>query len=138
MTSTPTLALDPWIAILEHAIPKDENGVIVRLSQPDDDEIELGVLPLGGVHPAEMLDGLNAPPEWAALGVVCRGWASPTDDVRPSQHPQRRRVLATMLVDRDGNAAGRTITESGEVVIDHPATEGEIPRLLRAALGLER
>jgi hypothetical protein len=137
MTSTPTLALDPWIAILEHAIPKDENGVIVRLSQPDDDEVELGVLPLGGVHPADLLDGLDAPAEWTALGVVCRGWASPMDGERPSRHPKRRRVLATVLLDRAGNWAGRTITESGEVVVDHPPTDGEIPRLLRAALGLD-
>ena len=137
MTSTTTIALEPWITILEHAIDKDESGILVRLSQPEDDEVELGVLPLGGVHPAEMLDGLDAPPEWDALGVVCRGWASPMDGVRPSKHPKRRRVLATVLVDRAGNWAGRTITESGEVVVDHPPTDGEIPRLLRTAMGLD-
>src|SRR5437899_9036034 len=118
MTSNPTLALDPWITILEHAIPKDENAVLVRLSQPDDDEVEVGVLPLGGVHPADMLDGFDAPADWAALGIVCRGWASPMDGERPSLHPNRRRVLATVLLDRAGNWAGRTITESGDVVVD--------------------
>ena len=130
------LDLDPWVEILEAVLPTDQNGLLIRLV-PDGDDIELGVLPLDGLHPTELLDGFVAPPEWAALGFITRGWASPMDGVRPSQHPARRRIVGTILLDRLGNTAGRIIDERGDVVIDHPPPEGEVPRLLRSALGYE-
>jgi hypothetical protein len=86
-----TIELEPWLEILEAALPVTQNGALVRLGAVDDaGEIELGVLPLDGLHPAELLDGFVAPDEWAAIGLVARGWASPPGDVRPSSHPARR------------------------------------------------
>ena len=118
-----TIDLERWVRILESSLPAEQNGILARLAI-DDDGVELGLLPLDGVHPAELLDGFEAPPEWWALGVVSRGWTS-----------QRRRIVATMLVDRDGTAAGRVIDEHGAVLLDHPPPEGVVPDLLRAALG---
>jgi len=132
------LALEPWIDILEAALPADQNGLLVRLAWPDDDcsggDVELGLLPLDGVHPAELLDGFDAPDEWWALGLVTRGWASPMGPTRPSQHPGRRRVTTTVLLDRAGRLVGRTVGDDGTVWIDGPPSEGELIRLLRQAM----
>jgi hypothetical protein len=130
-----TIDLEPWLEILDAAVPVSQNGVLVRLSAAGD-EIELGVLPLDGLHPAELLEGFAAPEEWAALGLVARGWASPMGPVRPSAHPSRRRVTTTVLVDRTGAVAGRTTDEHGSVLLDHPPEEGHVLDLLRAALGV--
>jgi hypothetical protein len=132
------LALEPWLDILEAVLPADQNGLLVRLAWPDiddgDDDIELGLLPLDGIHPAELLAGFDAPDEWWALGLITRGWASPMGAVRPSQHPARRRVTTTVLVDRSGRTVGRTTGDDGTVWLDGPPTEGELLRLLRQAL----
>ena len=66
------LDLEPWVAIVEAALPADQNAMLVRLV-PEGDMIELGLLPLDGVRPAELLDGFEAPAAWAAMGLVARG-----------------------------------------------------------------
>ena len=126
-------SLDHWVELLELVLPEDENGVLVRLADLGD-TAEIGLLPLHGVHPLELLDGFEAPAEWFAFGLIARGWASPMDDEQPSRHPARRRVTSTVLLDRDGHVAGRTIDEAGEVVIDGPPTEGAVLDALKAAL----
>jgi hypothetical protein len=131
-----TIDLEPWLEILDVAVPASQDGVLVRLA-PDGDDIELGVLPLDGLHPAELLEGFTAPTDWSALGLVARGWAAPMGDVRPSAHPSRRRVTTTVLVDREGRTVGRTCDDRGNVVIDGPPKEGRLLDLLRTALGIE-
>jgi hypothetical protein len=110
--------------------------VLVRLRRSDGVDLDLGVLPLDGLHPAELLEGFTAPDDWIALGVVTRGWASPMGPVRPSAHPARRRVCSTVLLDREGAVVGRTIDEAGVVVADGPPREGVVLELLRSALGV--
>lgn len=135
---TDPAALEPWIPLLELALPKDQSGYLVSLAwpEPDSDEIELGLLPLNDVHPAEFLDAFDAPPEWRALGIVVRGWASPMEGVRPSKHPARRRVVSTVLLDRSGNLVGRVTGEDGTVFLDEAPTDGELHRLLHEAMGV--
>lgn len=135
--STEPCPLEPWLDILPAALAPDQNGVLVRLrGVADDDGVDLAVLPLDGSHPAELLDGFTAPDDWLALGLVTRGWAAPMGPARPSAHPARRRVCTTVLLDRAGGAVGRTIDESGAVVIEGPPSEGQVLDLLRCALGL--
>ena len=117
------LDLDPWVEILEAVLPDHQNGLLIRLV-PDGDHIELGLLPLDGLHPSELLDGFVAPPEWAALGLVTRGWASPMDGMRPSQHPARRRIVGTYLLDRAGNTAGRIVRRTRRRRRGPPAARG--------------
>jgi hypothetical protein len=130
-------ALEPWIPILERVLDDEQNGMLIRLRRDSEKDVELGLLPLDGVHPAELLDGFDAPPDWLALGLVCRGWASPMDEGRPSRHPQRRRVMSVVLADRAGNLVGRTTGEDGTVLIDGPPTEGHLLELLRAVLAVD-
>jgi hypothetical protein len=129
--------LDPWVELLDLSLPDDRACHLVRLAQPPDapGEVEVGVLPLGELHPAEVLDGFEAPEEWFALGVVATGWGAPDDGSRPSTHPRRRRVISTVLVDRAGHVAGRIRFASGEVIAAPPEA-GEVLELLRRALGL--
>jgi hypothetical protein len=129
--------LDPWVELLDLALPEGRPCQLVRLAQPPDapGEVEVGVLPLGELHPAEVLDGFEAPQEWFALGVVATGWGAPDDGLRPSSHPRRRRVISTVLVDRAGRVAGRIRFPSGEVIAAPPEA-GEVLELLRRALGL--
>ena len=126
-------SLDHWVELLELVLPDDQNGVLVRLADLGD-TAEVGLLPLDGCHPGELLDGFEPPDDWFALGIVCRGWASPMDGERPSRHPSRRRVTATVLVDRDGHVAGRTVDEHGDVVVDGPPAEGALLDALRQAI----
>ena len=134
---TDPAALEPWIPILERVLDADQNGILVRLRRGSEKDVELGLLPLDGVHPAELLDGFDAPPDWLALGLVCRGWASPMDEGRPSTHPHRRRVTTVVLADRAGNLVGRTTGDDGRVMIDGPPTEGLVLELLRAVLAVD-
>jgi len=130
--------LEPWLEILDAAVPATQNGVLVRLGVVEEGEtLELGLLPLDGIHPAELLEGFEAPAEWFALGLVTRAWAAPMGDVRPSSHPARRRVCTTVLVDRDGRVVGRTTGADGSILIDGPPEEGRLLDLLRQSLGLD-
>lgn len=137
--STDLCPLERWLDILPDALAPGQNGMLVRLRGAVEDAgvADLGVLPLDGLHPAELLEGFTAPDDWLALGLVTRGWAAPLGPTRPSSHPARRRVCTTVLLDRRGDAVGRTIEESsGVVVVDGPPTEGQVLDLLRSALGL--
>lgn len=132
------LDLDPWLPILEAALPPGEDGMLVHLARGGRaGALDLGVLPLEGLHPLDLLDGAVAPPGWVALGVVSRGWASPWLEgsaVRPSRHPARVRVVATVVADRSGALAGRVVAEDGAVLVGSPPREGEVAEALLAAL----
>lgn len=129
--------LAPWVPILEAALPPGQNGLLVHLSASssgDEADLDLGLLPLDGLHPLDLLEGTVAPPAWLALGLVSRGWASPWDGTRPSHHPSRVPVVATVLADRAGRFVGRVVAEDGTVIVDEAPSEGAVAAALLAAL----
>ena len=87
-----------------------EGGPAHRPLGPDD-EVDLGIARLApGAHPLEALVGAEAPPEWAALGVVAVG------TVRQSALPDLvdTRVRSAHIVERGGAwAAAFTPTSGG-------------------------
>ena len=97
---------------------------------------ELAVRPLDG-PPAEALAGFRAPAAWSAIGLVCGGWAAPMDGVRPSAHPDARRISQVILLGRDGTIASRVRYADGSVLRAAPAS-GAALDALRFALGLPR
>ena len=125
--------LDHYVELFELALPDDQHSVLVRLADLGHD-VEIGVLSLDGIHPAKLLDGFEAPAEWFALGLVTRGWAAPVDAGRLSRHPARWRVTTTVLVDRAGTVAGRSVGDDGTVIVPGPPSGGRLLDLLRAAL----
>lgn len=82
------------------------------------DRLELGVLELGDAHPADALVGLDAPPDWLAVGVVGHGRLRVLDDAGPvtAAAPQvlghGRHVL---LVARGGAWATRLTRDDGSL-----------------------
>jgi hypothetical protein len=59
-------------------------------------------------HPFDVLAGFTAPPHWRAVGVSTTGWAGRIDDggCRRTGPGDRQRVRVTVLLDREGGAAG--------------------------------
>ncbi|HEX7166333.1 MAG TPA: hypothetical protein VF230_05060 [Acidimicrobiales bacterium] len=106
---------------------------LVRVERRVDDEFELGMLDLPyGSHPISELLGFVAPPSWEAIGLVTYGWGAPADRVRPSEHPERRRVRLVTLVDRDGREAATASFDDGTVIDESP--EGVLTDVLRRCL----
>ena len=100
----------------------------------DPDEFELGLKPMpDDAHPVDELWGFEAPPSWQAIGVVTYGWCGPMFEGRPSLHPDRRRIRATIVVDRSGRQASTAALDDG-TVIDEPG-EGVIGDVLLRAVG---
>lgn len=130
-------AIEVWLPLLEAGIPEVEaaGGYLVHLGQDPDHpgDIDLGMLPLRGVHPVDALSVVPAPPNCQALGVVMTGWSAPLGEGRPSEHPLRRRVCSTILADRAGNVTSRVLDERGDLVADG-AGEGAVLDALRDAL----
>lgn len=140
--STPTLpepdVYERLLTLVDAAV--SERGwhsphVLVKVVEADDpDSFELGLKDLpDGSHPVEELWGFVAPPTWLAIGVVTFGWAAPMDGVRPSEHPDRSRVRATILVTRDGRQLSTASFDDGRA-IDEPG-EGLIGDVLRCCIG---
>jgi hypothetical protein len=98
--------------------------VIARPDGPD-----VGILPLDGVAPSEVLLGAVAPAEWAVLGVATGGWARCLD--RPGD---RRRAEVVVLVVRDGRVVGNV--RHGDEVITEPPAYGITLDCLQRSLGL--
>lgn len=101
---------------------------------------EIGIKPLDGIHPSEILVGFTAPPEWHALGLAVRGFAYPISERNRPTAP-RWRIHVVTLVTRSGEVAQRmhapetpdlaTVLEAGP---EHAT--GEQIDLLRLTLGL--
>ena len=123
--------------ILEQVLDDDQNGMLIRLRRGTEKDVELGLLPLDGAHPAELLGGFEAPPDWLALGLVCRGRSLPLDETSPSTLSEGRRVMTVVLADRAGNLVGRITEADGTVLVDGPPTEGYVLQLLRDVLGVD-
>ena len=91
---------------------------------------DVGVLPLDGEAPADLLLGTVAPPHWAVLGVAVGGRARPLD--RPGGPATR--VETVVLVARDGRVVGRL--RQGDTVTTEPPAYGVTLDCLKRALGL--
>lgn len=141
--STPTLPepdlYERLVTLVDSAVA--ERGwysphVLIKVEETGDpDSFDLGLKDLpDDAHPVDELWGFQAPASWLAMGVVTFGWASPMDGVRPSQHPERTRVRATILMTRDGRQVTTASFEDG-TAIDEPG-EGLIGEVLRLCLGL--
>lgn len=109
---------------------------IVSVEDADEERCNVGFRPLDeGEHPLDHLLGFVAPESWSALGLVCYGWASPaSDEGRPSEHPERRRVRVVSLLDRSGDERATTTLDDG-TVLDEPGA-GTVSDALRRCLGL--
>jgi hypothetical protein len=101
-----------------------------------------GWYPIEG-HPFDMLAGFTAPPHWRAAGVSTTGWAQRTGQGgrRLTGPGDREPVRITVLVDREGGAAGVMRIggaggDTGEVVPLPGPPEGEVADACRRALGL--
>jgi hypothetical protein len=142
--------LDRLVTLIDSAISDggwyQPHRLVMMEPDPEspDEAFLLGQLPLPeGDHPMEHLLGFYAPENWLAFGAVCFGWAAPpvgfdpvryTVTGRPSQHPDRRRVRVTTLIDRHGAEHCTTALEDG-TVIDEPG-QGFVGDALRRCLGL--
>jgi len=131
VTAAPTLA---QIASLVHRAAAD--GPVARLVHvrldPQDQALDLGlwdIPPVAG-HPIDPLVGFVAPASWDAVGLTSSGRIRPLD-----RDEQPQRTLSTVLLHRDGTAAG-IIGAPGEPerTIDEPP-EGLVPDVLRRVLG---
>lgn len=81
-----------------------DGSVLLRVRAiPDDDAIELGVLPLPhGQHPVDALAGFVAPDDWQLVGVLATGTARDLDDPESTTA-----VCSGHLIDRSGRWASR-------------------------------
>jgi hypothetical protein len=66
------------------------------------------LVPLWSGVARELPPWLSPPTEVLAIALATRGWAAPLDDdggmtVRPSEHPERRRIHQTAIVTGDGD-----------------------------------
>lgn len=113
---------------LGRAIADNGGGVLVHVV-PRIDGPDVGILPLDGLAPADVLLGAEAPADWAVLGVATGGWARSLD--RPS--PRVRAEVAVLVV-RDGRVVGRV--RQGDQVITEPPAYGITLDCLQRALGL--
>lgn len=113
---------------LGRAIADNGGGVLVHvLARADGPDV--GILPLDGLAPTDVLLGAEAPADWAVLGVATGGWARSLD--RPSH---RVRAEVVVLVARDGRVVGRV--RQGDQVITEPPASGVTLDCLQRALGL--
>lgn len=94
-----------------------------------EDGPDVGMLPLDGATPAELLLGAVAPAEWSALGVATRGRAGPLSGRGPSSTAE-----VVVLVPRAGKIVGR-MRHGGEVITE-PPEYGLTVDCLQRALGL--
>lgn len=111
------------------AIADNGGGVLVHVVARHDGP-DVGILPLDGVAPADVLLGAVAPAEWAVLGMATQGWAWPLG----GEPAGRVRAEVVVLVTRDGRVVGRV--RQGDEVITEPPASGITLDCLQRALGL--
>jgi hypothetical protein len=104
--------------------------------EADDLGVTFGIKELAvGQHPLDELVGFTAPDQWAALGIVCHGWATQLLGTRPSLASDRVRVRSVHVVARDGTEVGGLRMSGGELELQD-AVVGAVPDALRRCLGL--
>jgi hypothetical protein len=110
-------------------------GVRVR------DEDGFVLVPFWSGVAREMPYGLSPPDGCVAIALECRGWAAPMDDIdgvmRPSEHPQRRRIHHTCLVCGAGADVSVVRYEDGEPLTMRDGV-GVVLDLLRACWSRRR
>ena len=105
-------------------------ATLIRLVQCEDpEEVEFGVRPLDG-HPADELAGFRAPESWVAIGVVTGGWMAPMAGIRPSSHPDAKRITQLVLVDREGTIVSRLRRPDGSIFCEPPSSGAVLDALL--------
>jgi hypothetical protein len=89
----------------------------------------------------EMPYGMSPPDRCVAIAMECCGWAAPMDDMdgvmRPSEHPERRRIHHTCLVFGAGADISVVRYEGGEPMLMHDGV-GAVLDLLRACWSRRR
>jgi hypothetical protein len=110
---------------------------LVHVGVGDADGFDLGVLPLEGRHPTELLLGWTAPPEWHAVGMATSGWAYHVAE-RSSPDRRRHRVHVVSLLSRTGEHAHRTTADDPALapLLGAELPVGEQVDLLRRVLTL--
>lgn len=111
-------------------------GALFPLTRPDDPtaELEVEMIPLDG-HPADVLRRSRPPLSCVALGLVSAGWAAPIGSrVRPSAHPDAKRIVQSLVMARDGSVGARVRMPDGSVVDPGGGGYGRVLDALRAAL----
>jgi hypothetical protein len=85
-------------------------------------------------HPVPFLRTFRPAPSCVALGLVSAGWAAPMGSrVRPSAHPEAKRILQVVVVTSDGEVGGRVRFPDGSIVDSGPGY-GRVLDALRSAL----
>ena len=113
---------------------------LLHVTAGDAEGFDLGVRPLEGQHPSELLIGFRAPDEWHAVGVATGGWAYHVSErASPARH--RTRVHVVTVLSRTGEFAHRTRVEDDVALgslLEDPAEQpgGEQVDLLRRTLAL--
>lgn len=107
---------------------------------PDAEGFDLGIQPLEGCHPTDLLLGFTAPADWHAMGIATGGWAYHLAE-RGSPERRRTRVHVVSLVSRSGEIAHRTAVHGDDPLVEALAGSTEQPTgeqidLLRRALSM--
>lgn len=110
------LAADASLHLLaDHLLRARADGAepaLVSVSEPNDDGFDLGLRPLDGAHPSDMLLGFVAPADWHAVGVTTDGWAYRIGE-RAVPEARRTRVHVVTLVSRSGERVHRVAAVDG-------------------------
>ena len=127
-SSLDTAFLNDLAESLGRAIADNGGGVLVHVvARPDGPDV--GILPLDGLAPTDVLLGAVAPADWAILGVATTGWAR-----QLGRRHGRVRAEVVVLVARDGRVVGR-VRQGDQVITEAPAY-GVTLDCLQRALGL--
>src|SRR5690606_9953570 len=110
---------------------------LLHVATPDVDGFELGVKPLDGLHPTDVLLGTTAPADWHAVGIATHGWAYHVAE-RGDPARRRHRVHVVTLLSRSGEHAHRVRADDEDVeeALGAEPPGGEQVDLLRRVLGL--
>lgn len=116
--------------LADHLLAASHEGLdpsLVYVGPSVDGRFELGVKPLDGRHPSELLLGFTADPDWHAIGLLAGGWAyHPSKRGLPPAERHRHRVRIVSLLSRSGELASRLEVEGWED-FDVDAQAGELP-----------
>jgi hypothetical protein len=81
----------------------------------------------------ESIDALHIATKSKNILLVTCGWAAPRpqdgnddDEVAPSQHPERRRVMLSVIIGDDGIASTIRFADSDETVVDEGNATGSL------------
>jgi hypothetical protein len=139
--------LHPLADQLATRLAEDLEPALVHVADEGRGQVRLGLLPLEGRHPSELLVGFTAPPDWHALGMATSGFAYPIAE-RGAPRRARTRIHVVALLSRSGELARQVRLPGGEraaanlgIPIERLSADeeltGEQVDLLRLALDLD-